>query len=398
MSQKNKIALKTKTSTQVKPNLTFKSKSKPKVKASNLMDLRKIDLKISDSANNLNQELTSVLERLVEQIKNDNRKETDRKTKTSNNFRLKQLKQAIETLRNHPEQIKSGEEAMKLKGIGKGIGKRIDTILETGTLPDELRDETKEVDEEVEAVRNLSTVTGIGEVHALNFYKKFGVKTVNDLQKKYKLGEIEVGKNELTHHMAIGLKYYDDFNVRIPRSEITTSKKTLDKTVGVLAKKYKGLKYLICGSYRRGLETSGDMDVLLTTPLFQTYRDLHGPKIRVLSELIENLVDEGFLIDHLTLDITTKYMGVCRIRDLARRIDIRIVAYESWPSAMLYFTGSGAFNVRMRNVALAQGMTLNEYGLYPLKNGEKGEPVNVKNEEDIFAELGLMYLEPKERI
>jgi DNA polymerase beta len=413
MSQKSKITLKTNSNTSSKTKLSLKPKStsKPKVTlkakqttkdakskpGSKLKDLRQIESKVSDSVTNLNQELTDVLEKLVEQIKDDNRKETDRKIKTSNNFRLKQLKQAIETIRNHPEEIESGEEAMKLKGIGKGIAKRIDTIFETGTLPDELRDDNTEVDEEVEAVRDLTTVTGIGEVHALNFYKKFGVKSVSDLQNKFKKGEIELTKNQLTHHMVIGLKYYDDFNIRIPRNEITASKKLLDQAVAFLAKKYKGLEYLICGSYRRGLETSGDMDVLLTTPMYQTYRDLHGPKIRLLSELVEYLVEQGFLIDHLTQDITTKYMGVCRIRELARRIDIRVVAHESWAPAMLYFTGSGAFNVRMRNVALSQGMTLNEYGLYPLKEGEKGTAVKVKSEEDIFAELGLLYLEPKER-
>jgi len=378
-----------------KPKITLKVKPSAKPK---LRDLRKMKSQVSDTTVNLNENITSVLQKLIDQIKDENRKETDRKVKTSNNFRMKQLRQAIATLTNHPDAIDSGASAMKLKGIGKGIGQRIDTILETGTLPDELKTDSGQ-DEEVEAVRDLSTVTGIGEAHALTFYRKFGIRSVSDLQKKFKAGEIKLAKNQLTHHMVIGLKYYDDFNTRIPRDEITESSNTLDQVIKHLQGKHgKGLKYLICGSYRRELKSSGDMDVLITSPKYQTYEELHGAKVRVLSELVEYLTQERFLIDHLTQDIATKYMGVCQIRDLARRIDIRMVAHESWPSAMLYFTGSGAFNVRMRNVALSQGYTLNEYGLYPLKNGQKGTPVKVASEKDIFETLGLMYIEPKERI
>jgi len=392
----------------VKPKITLKSKDKIDNKTKNktaepkktlkLKDIRKLD-NVTDQAENFNEEITSVLLALVEQIREENRKLTDRKAKTANNFRIKQLVGAIDTLSNHGEKIESGKEAMKLKGIGKGIGQRIDTILETGTLPNELKDDN-EVDEETEAVKNLSTVTGIGEAHALSFYRKYGVKTVTELKEMFQEGKIKKEKNALTHHMVIGLLYYDDFNVRIPHNEIIRSKKILNKMITHFNKNVPGIKYEICGSYRRQRETSGDMDVLITSPKFQTYEDLHGPKVRVLSEMVDWLIEEGFLIDHLTQDITTKYMGVCRIDSdgLARRIDIRMVAYESWPPALLYFTGSGSFNVRMRNIALSQGYTLNEYGLYPLNEGKKGPMVDVGSEKDIFAKLGLLYIEPKERM
>jgi DNA polymerase/3'-5' exonuclease PolX len=377
-----------------RPKITLKAKKAD----TKLKDIRKLD-NVADTKDNLNENLTSVLNALVLQIRDENRKLTDRKAKTANNFRLKQINSAIDTLANHPEKIESGKDAIKLKGIGKGIGQRIDTILETGTLPDELKVD-QEVDEEAEAIKNLSTVTGIGEAHALSFYRKYGVKTVAELKDKFSKGEIKKEKNALTHHMVIGLMYYDDFNVRIPHDEITHSKAVLDAMMAHFKKTVPGIKYEICGSYRRQRDTSGDMDVLITSPKYNTYDELHAPKVRVLSQMVDWLIDEGFLIDHLTQDITTKYMGVCRIEPdgPARRIDIRMVAHESWPSAMLYFTGSGTFNIRMRNVALSLGYTLNEYGLYPLNDGKKGAVIPVGSEKDIFEKLGLMYITPKERL
>ena len=74
------------------------------------------------------------------------------------------------------------------------------------------------------------------------------------------------------------------------------------------------------------------------------------------------------------------------------RVDIRIVEPESFPYALLYFTGSQRFNILCRQRALALGMVLNEYGLY-LKN----KPILASSEAEIFSLLKIRYLEPQER-
>jgi len=67
--------------------------------------------------------------------------------------------------------------------------------------------------------------------------------------------------------------------------------------------------------------------------------------------------------------ITNKYMGFCRLDDdhEIRRIDIRLFSVNSFPAAMLYFTGPDVFNKKMRKHADSLGYRLNEYGLYKIK-------------------------------
>eukprot|EP01083_Nonionella_stella_P087209 242522_1 len=94
---------------------------------------------------------------------------------------------------------------------------------------------------------------------------------------------------------------------------------------------------------------------------------------------------------------------------LARRIDIRFVPHESYPHALLYFTGSDNFNRAMRQHAIEQGFTMNEQGIFPILKEvkspakghvsvkEKGEPVSCKTEEDIFKVIGWEYVKPADR-
>jgi DNA polymerase/3'-5' exonuclease PolX len=88
-------------------------------------------------------------------------------------------------------------------------------------------------------------------------------------------------------------------------------------------------------------------------------------------------------------------MGIFKFKNTIGRIDVRFVDKESWPFALLYFTGPKSFNIKMRNQAKEEGYEkLNEYGLYLLD----GRPVEgIKNEEDIFDFLGMDYVDPDER-
>ena len=100
-------------------------------------------------------------------------------------------------------------------------------------------------------------------------------------------------------------------------------------------------------------------------------------------------------------------MGVCRMPatghargpGLARRIDMLAIPREEWACAVAYFTGSGAFNRRMRAHATERGFTLNEHALCPLDPTDKGKgtPVDVADERALFAELGLAWVAPADR-
>jgi len=217
-----------------------------------------------------------------------------------------------------------------------------------------------------------------------------------------------LGLVECNHEQLIGIKYFYDMCEKIPREEIIK----MEKFIQIITK-HINPDFIIscCGSYRRGRARSGDMDCLLTHPELKTREDIDEYESNygnILSILVKVLTDKGFLTDHLTEDGRTKYMGLCRLPNrpeytLYRRIDIRFVPYNSYGTALLYFTGSKNFNTQMRNKALKMGYTLSEYGLYEYKFDKnlnkkiKGNQIPTSQEIDVFRILKMEYKTPLER-
>ena len=93
-----------------------------------------------------------------------------------------------------------------------------------------------------------------------------------------------------------------------------------------------------------------------------------------------------------------KYMGVAQLRRKpGRRIDLMLTPRAEYPYALLYFTGSKAFNIRVRRAALEKGLSLNEYGLTLLKGSLKRLP-RIESEHQLLEYLIGEYVEPKDRI
>ena len=347
-----------------------------------LLDLRTL-LILKDKQPANNDTIISCLEKLIDLLSVN--PPEDGSAAKSHRMRLMTFRTAVNTIKGYPDVILSGAQAKDaIPGIGKGIADRIDECLSTGTLK-ELKLFT---DKETAIYEELCTVTGIGIVRAKSLVQQFGVKSVLDLKEKYKTGEIKIEPNGLTHHIVVGLEYYDDIQERFPRAEA-------DKLVALIGKHIKAVDPTLvlnfCGSYRRGKPTCGDLDLILS-----------GGKIdEPLMKVVDYLHTVEFLVGDLTQKGTTKYMGVCKRtkKGKGRRIDIRYIPAVSLGAALLYFTGSGEFNKLMRNVANQRGYTLNEYGLYRLKDQQKnkGDLIPAETEEAIFQCLNLLYLRPEER-
>jgi DNA polymerase/3'-5' exonuclease PolX len=135
----------------------------------------------------------------------------------------------------------------------------------------------------------------------------------------------------------------------------------------------------IVGSYRRGAPTSGDIDFIICT------------KVK-LSVFVDHLSQLGYLAEILALG-KNKCMAICSL-GTPRRLDILLASETEYPYSLLYFTGSQAFNIAMRQHALDMNYTLNEHGLTSLLNGVPP----MKEEKDIFAFLGLIYVPPENRV
>jgi len=170
---------------------------------------------------------------------------------------------------------------------------------------------------------------------------------------------------------------------RIPRSEIEEYRAVFEAAFPT------GGKMEIVGSYRRGAESSGDIDVIITSK---------NPKI--FTAFVDNLIKDKIILNVLSRG-PTKCLVVTKIptSKYARRVDFLYTTPEEFPFAILYFTGSKIFNTVMRHVALENGYTMNEHGIYKMEAKKKGDkvPKVFRDEKDIFDFLNLEYKAPNER-
>ncbi len=167
----------------------------------------------------------------------------------------------------------------------------------------------------------------------------------------------------------------------------------LKKTIEIHMKSVdKELVFEVCGSYRRGLPSSGDIDILVSHPKHMT----NILEEKFLSKIVKYMETTGFLVDYLTKDGEKKYMGFCKLgpKHKARRIDIRVIDYISYYAGVIYFTGSQYFNIEVRNKALEKDMSLSEYGLVKVDTKEQ---IFLKSEVHLFEILGIPYKTPEER-
>ncbi len=131
------------------------------------------------------------------------------------------------------------------------------------------------------------------------------------------------------------------------------------------------------GSLRRGKETVGDLDLLVT-----------GPNAGAALEHIVNIQFRQEVLGQGGNKASVSF-GIERLQ-----VDVRALPHESFGAAMQYFTGSKEHNVALRTVAIKQGLTLNEYGLFKLENNER---VAGETEEEIYQKLGYAWIPPEMR-
>lgn len=218
-------------------------------------------------------------------------------------------------------------------------------------------------------LQELQHIYGIGPVKARELVNKHGITTMNQMSMNLHL---------LNDKQRIGFKYWQTDLLRIPRQEIVQHE-------AIYRQIY--TNFTITGSYRRGSPTSGDIDILLTHP---------KNNAKCFQQFIDSLIDRGYFIDTLAYG-PKKYMGYASIpQGITRRIDVIYCSPTEYPFALLYFTGCGEFNIKMREYAKTKGYRLNEKGLFDIATDKKvAHPFT--NEKSIFDFLGITYVEPELR-
>jgi DNA polymerase beta len=188
----------------------------------------------------------------------------------------------------------------------------------------------------------------------------------------------------LNDKQRIGLKYYDQMNLRIPMAEGKQHYKSVKNMLDA------SIEFEFVGSFRRKNKDMGDIDILI--------KKKDGGSGIVLKDIIKRFVDEKYVIEKLALG-NNKFMGLCKLSPElpVRRIDILLADPSHYYFALLYFTGSYNFNIYMRKVALSKGLSLSEYGFKDSKGNLMDTTDTIHSEEDIFAYLDIPYTSPHKR-
>jgi len=226
------------------------------------------------------------------------------------------------------------------------------------------------------------------------------------------VADVQCIASELTHHQKIGLRHFEDFEKRIPRSEMVALESRVLEAVRQVSPE---LQACAAGSYRRGASQSGDIDVLIMdsrrkqeggSPFkagdirgsFMKSPRKHDTTVAVLSDVVKHLKTCGLVTDDISLG-ARQYHGVVRLDGSScfRRLDLLLFPPEDYACALLHFTGSGGFNRHMRAHALEKGFTLNEKGLHRGTAEDKGERISVSSEREVFEAIGLDWRTPEDR-
>ena len=321
-------------------------------------------------------------------------------------FKLKNYKRFVELVKEMDEDmdLETEDDIMQLN-IPPSLKTKFIEILKEGTI-------NKKVVEPIDVKYSLTDIHGFGAITAktysdnglsvqmlLDDWNNY-VSKQNDILMLSKLNDNPIFAkkilydnlkkyckylHQLRYDQLIGVKHFHNMLIKIPRAEMIKIEKVITNLIRLMNPK---LIITVCGSYRRGKSESGDIDCLITHP------DLHTNNNPVLlANIVKIFTDKNFIVDHLTDGGNTKYMGLCKIDKIPRRIDIRLISYNSYAFATLYFTGSANLNKQMREVAKKNGLKLNEYYL----ETASGEKKYASSEEEIFKMLNIPYLAPTER-
>jgi len=297
-------------------------------------------------------------------------------------FRIRSYRNAAQAIENHSQQIKDiiGEpkKVLEIPGIGKGMLTNLQELFEQGclTIHAELLKKYHP------SMLQLLRIQGLGPKTIALIWSAYKVCDVDAVEKLAREGKIRTLPRMGEKHEQKLIKAIEDYRRIGGRFLLDAAEAEAAKLTDYLAK-FTGFERITpAGSLRRGRETVGDLDVVVTGKACSTEADRE--------KAVEYVAQYPPLMDMIGRgDNKVSF----RLRS-GMQVDVRLLPPESFGAAMQYFTGSKAHNVALRQRALKMGYTLNEYSLADLKT-EK--PVAGKTEEEIYSRLKLDFIAPELR-
>ena len=300
----------------------------------------------------------------------------------ADSFRIRSYRNAAQAIENQTDQIKDliaePKKVLAIPGIGKGMLANLQELLSDGSLSIQ----TDLLKKYHPSMLGLLKIQGLGPKTIALIWSAYQVSDVDGVEKLAREGKIrELPRMGEKHEQKL-LKAIEDYRRISGRFLIDAAELEAKKLTEYLSK-LPGLDRITpAGSLRRGRETVGDLDILVTGSACCSAEE-REKAVQYIAQYppLMSTIGQG--------DNKISF----RLRS-GMQVDVRLLPPESFGAAMQYFTGSKAHNVALRQRALKMGYTLNEYSLADLKTEAA---VAGKTEEEIYAKLNLDYIPPELR-
>ena len=299
--------------------------------------------------------------------------------KGANPFRLRAYRNGARIIGDMTESIASlvadDADLTKFDGIGKGVSQKCVELIETGKLNqlDELLEEVPK------SVLDLLKIPGLGPKKAAVLFKEMNIISLDQLKAACEAEQLQrlPGFGAKTEKAILeGLSFAESAGNRILWAEANQ----LAQQILLHMNECKAIEQLeFAGSFRRGKETIGDLDLLVETSDGKAVMDHFMEWQRVASVIARG---DSKLSVRLDDDF---------------QIDLRVVGSESFGASLQYFTGSKEHNVRVRGLARQNNMKVNEWGVFKVDKNGKETRVAGKTEKEVYASLGLPVFYPETR-
>jgi len=268
----------------------------------------------------------------------------------------------------------------ELPGIGDRMAEHIQEIIKTGDYG--LR--KKLLKKFPPTLLDILMLQGLGPKKVAFLWSNFQAATVQDVERLAKEGKLRdlPGFGEKTEQNI--LKAVETFKRSTGRFRIDEAESAAEELMAYIKTYGPGVESITpAGSLRRGKETVGDLDLLLTL----------GPG-HTAQKKVDAIAEHILKFPRIEQVLSHGENKVSFVLQNGLQVDVRLLEKECFGAALLYFTGSKEHNVHLRGRANDMGLTLNEYALATLK-GEKS--VARRTEEEIYAKLKLDYIPPELR-
>jgi DNA polymerase (family 10) len=301
-------------------------------------------------------------------------------------FKLRAYHRAAQSIEEHPEPVEDVHrrgDLLSIRGIGESFARKVEEILATGScrLLEELRVELPP------GILQLMRVPGVGPKSTALIWRELHVSDLDGLEQAARDGSLAALRGWGEKRAASVLAGIEGVRRWGDRTPIAAALPVAIGLLGILQNHPDVLTSTYAGSLRRGLETVGDLDLLVST--------------RRPVEVLKDFAAGPAVAEILALGDTKASVRVHG----GLQVDVRAVAPEQYAAALLYFTGSKEHNVRLREMAKARGLRLNEYGLFhhpadapgPFVLGPDTPSLPAASEDELYEALGLAFVPPEIR-